>query len=428
MRARGKLDPLRERVADVIERDRQDLVDLALYLGGIASPAGHERHIAEAAVEWMKSNGIDAYVQPITETSANAIGVVRGVADGKSLAVDAHLDTGAPGPVGPGEMGKRMETGWVEGDMIYGHGIINCKAQVAAFMMAARTLKKAGIQLKGDLTVCAVAFETGGPSVDEHQGIQYPGEGMGTRWLIDRGIVPDYALVGETSEFTIVAAECGAAELKVTVPGRVVNTARLERGKAWHENPNSFERAGHVLLALEEWAKQYQEREKVRFYGGTIVPKAQVRSVRGGGRVGGGGNQCSIHLDVRIAPGKDPRLIQREIRDLTRSLGLECEVSLYQWNRGYIAQNAEPLIQAVTEAHRYVLGSEPAEPPPHTLSMWRDHNAFNEVGIPSICYGPPRLKEPYTDAQDRAMKIADLVAVSKVYALTAMAVCGVAGR
>jgi hypothetical protein len=42
---------------------------------------------------------------------------------------------------------------------------------------------------------------------------------------------------------------------------------------------------------------------------------------------------------------------------------------------------------------------------------------FNEMGIPSVTYGPPRAFE------HPAMKIADLVAAAKVYAGTALAVC-----
>ncbi|MGH7930328.1 MAG: hypothetical protein ACREQV_21330 [Candidatus Binatia bacterium] len=63
--------------------------------------------------------------------------------------------------------------------------------------------------------------------------------------------------------------------------------------------------------------------------------------------------------------------------------------------------------------------------PIYATSMWRDLNVFNEVGIPSICYGPPRRREPMSGAQNRAMKIADLVQATKVYALAALMICGV---
>lgn len=76
-------------------------------------------------------------------------------------------------------------------------------------MIAARALEKSGVKLKGDLTIAAVVFETGAASVDEFQGSRYPGEGFGSRWLVDRGITADYALIGDTSEFGIITSECG---------------------------------------------------------------------------------------------------------------------------------------------------------------------------------------------------------------------------
>ena len=64
-----------------------------------------------------------------------------------------------------------------------------------------------------------------------------------------------------------------------------------------------------------------------------------------------------------------------------------------------------------------------------TMSMWRDGNAFNEGGIPAIGYGPP------TQVSDggrgvagatRPITIDDLVITAKVFALTALEICGVA--
>jgi hypothetical protein len=52
---------------------------------------------------------------------------------------------------------------------------------------------------------------------------------------------------------------------------------------------------------------------------------------------------------------------------------------------------------------------------------------FNEVGIPAVCYGPPRQVEPFSGARDRAMRIDDLLAATKVYAATIIGLCGVEG-
>ena len=411
-------NPTFDKVIAVIDQDRDDLVNLALELGRTPSPHGKELEVGTKVVNWFKENGIDAYLQPITEQSANAIARIPGTGEGTSLIMDAHLDTGGELPPTASEAQKRIHGAWVEGDLIYGYGVINCKGQVAAFMTAARAIKKAGIKLKGDLTVASVAFETGAPSVDDKQGINYPGEGFGTKWLVDRGVTADYALIGETSDFSIVTAECGDLRLKIRMPGRYVYTPRLERGSTLQENPNSIEKMADVIAALREWAVRYEKRDQLEFPGGLIVPKAQVEDIHSGR------SNTDVYLDIRLVPGANPRAFVREIRQLTRDLDLECEVTPYQWSRGYIAENAEPLIDAVKGAHRYVLGTEPEPPPPRVISMWRDLNVFNEVGIPSICYGAPRQFEPYSDPQDRAMKISDLVAATKIYASTALSVCG----
>ena len=409
-----------DKVTAIIDQDREDLVNLAVDLGGTPSPHGKELEVGTKVVTWLNENGIEAYLQPITELSVNAIGKIPGTADGTSLIMDAHLDTGPE--LGPraSEAERRIHGAWVEGDLIYGLGVVNCKGQVAAIMTAARAIKKAGIKLKGDLTIAAAAFETGAPSVDEKQGINYPGEGFGTRWLIDRGITADYALIGETTEFSIVTAECGDLRLKIRMRGRAAYTPRIQRGPTLQENPNAAERMGDVIVALREWAVRYEKRDQLEFPGGLIVPKAQIHEIRGTGA------STEINMDIRLVPGANPRELTREIKQLTQDLDLECEVTPYQWSRGYIAENAETLIEAVREGHRYVHGSEPPPAPAPVLSMWRDLNAFNEVGIPSICYGAARQYEPYSDFRDRAMKIADLVAATKVYAMSAISVCEVA--
>jgi len=407
-----------ERVAAIIENDRQELVDLCLRLGNMPSPHGREREVAQVVVEWLRENGIDGYLQPITEQSANAVGQIPGSDDGTSLILDAHIDTWTAVPAdAPGRI-KKIQGAWVEGDLLYGYGVINDKAQVAAFMVAARALQKAGLKPRGDLTVAGVAFETGSPSVDEQQGIEFPGEGFGSRWMIDRAVTADYALIGETTDFGIVTAECGDLRLKITLEGRTLYTPRVERSLSLAEHPNAIVRMAHVVQALEEWALQYEQRQRFEFARGTIIPKAQVERIRG---IGG---SASIYFDIRLLPGANPRAVAQEVRQLINHRGFACQVSAYQWSRGYIAQGAEPLIDAVEEAHRFVFGRPSATPPSDVLSMWRDLNAFNEVGIPSVCYGPPRQKELFSDDQNRCMRIADLVAATKVYALTALGLCG----
>ncbi len=412
-------EPAFDRVTQVIDDDRQDLIDLCLRVGNLPDYAGHTLAIGETVVDWFSDAGVKAYLQHMTDTAVNAIGELPGTGAGKSLIMNAHMDAGEPPPPDAPASEVRMRGTWVDGDMLYGRGMINDKAQLCAEMVALRALKKAGVELGGTLTVMGVDYETGAPSVDEHQGIAYPGEGFGTEWAVNRGILADYALVGETSEFTIIAADAGDLRLRISVKGRRVYTPRLIRGDAWSENPNPHEKAAHLIVALEEWARRYQEREVMEFWGGTIIPKAQVQQIRTSD------DYAYVYLDVRLAPGRKPLPIVHEIQMLAEELGLESEVVPYEYKRGYIAEGADELIDALKKAHGTVLGGEPGQPAPPVLSMWRDNNVFNELGIPSVCYGPRRQRETMTNEGNRAMLVDDLVAATKVYALTAMHLCGV---
>ena len=51
--------------------------------------------------------------------------------------------------------------------------------------------------------------------------------------------------------------------------------------------------------------------------------------------------------------------------------------------------------------------------------MWRDANAFNELGIPALSYGPRSVSH----AAKKSFKVDDLVNASIVYARIAMDLC-----
>lgn len=407
-----------QRLKEIIDDDRQELIRLCLELGNVPSPHAREKAVGEAVVRWLGQNGIESWLQWITDESVNAVGVIRGAGSGSSLILNAHMDTGPELPADASEADVRMEGAWVDGDLLFGKGLINDKAQLCAFMIAARALRKAGAALGGDLYVTGVAFETGEPSVDHTQGVNFPGEGFGAKWLIDRGVTADYCLVGETSGFGIITGECGAVWLKIRCKGRELYTPRLERGGSLREHPNPYVKMARAVTALEEWAIAYEDRARFEFPGGAMIPKAQVAGVRGGP------GYCDIYYDVRIVPKTDPQAIRREIEAVMAALDFDFEVSVYQYSRGHVARNADVLIDSIDRAHRDVTGAEPPAPPAAEMSMWRDMNVFNEVGIPAVCYGPPRQKETISQARNRAMKVADLVAATQVYALTILSVCG----
>ena len=239
-------------------------------------------------------------------------------------------------------------------------------------------------------------------------------------------VAPKEGEQAQGADFAIDTAQAGYLRMRIAVGGRGLYTPFVARGTGMQDNSNPYEKAAHVVVALEQWARAYQERERFEYWGGTIVPTAQVQELRASGPLFTEAEEyCYIYFDIRLRPGGNPLDIQQQIRSVADGLGIECEVTAYDYNRGYIAEGAESLIEAITNAHAQIVGSDLNPPAPPFVSMWRDMNAFNEVGIPSISYGPPSRPETYTMGGYSSVSIADLLCVAKVYALTAASICGI---
>ena len=57
---------------------------------------------------------------------------------------------------------------------------------------------------------------------------------------------------------------------------------------------------------------------------------------------------CRLFLDVRLPPGATPLTAQAELRELLDKCGLDGQVDVYLFRRGYVAEGAEPVVDADT--------------------------------------------------------------------------------
>jgi acetylornithine deacetylase/succinyl-diaminopimelate desuccinylase-like protein len=242
---------------------------------------------------------------------------------------------------------------------------------------------------------------------------------------VERGLRGRLALVGEPTGFAICGAQAGYLRVRIAVPGFVPYTPFIERGDGPLNTPNSFERAGHVVVRLIEWSTAYERRERFPFPGGTVAPKAQVQEIRRTAPLfTQAGDECDVYLDIRTAPGRDEGELLGELASALDGLGFVCELTPYDRATGYVAVGADALTAALERAHRVVLGEPPRTPRDPQVSMWHDTNAFNEAGIPAVSYGIQPQPEPWTRERFRSARIDDLVRLAQVYALTALDVCG----
>jgi acetylornithine deacetylase/succinyl-diaminopimelate desuccinylase-like protein len=412
---------------DVVARiDPEEVVELALALGNIDSPTGSEGAAAAFVEEWLTANGFRPRRYALTEDRFNVSATIDGSGGGYSLIFNAHLDTtlrpdavlSARDPQDP-----LYHSAWVDGDEIYGDGVVNDKGPMAAFLVAAKAIRDAGYPLKGDLLVSAVAGEISREPIDEWQGPAYLSKDLGARFMVTHGAVADFALVAEGTGFGIVGIEPGKAHFKVTV---VTDTPRyytpyLPRPTGLADAPNAIVRASAVIAAFEAWATDYQSRHTYRGEHGTIVPKASVNAIRSGYpfNLTSAPQVAQLFVDTRILPGANPLDLRDELRGVLRSVGVEGTVELFLYRPGFEAVGAERLVETVRRCHDQVFAEPPEIVGEPVTSMWRDTNAFNELGIPAISYAP----RSRSHAAKKSFKVRDLTDAALVYARIAMDLC-----
>ncbi|HEY6957939.1 MAG TPA: M20/M25/M40 family metallo-hydrolase [Candidatus Limnocylindria bacterium] len=412
---------------DVLARiDPQEVIDLALALGNIDSPTGSEGPAGQFVYEWLETNGFAPKKYALIPERFNVAATIRGTGGGYSLVYNSHLDTtlrqdaewSARDPRDP-----LYHSAWVDGDSIYGDGVVNDKGPMAAFLVAAKAIKEAGYRLKGDLIVSAVAGEISREPIEEWQGPMYLSKDLGVRFMVTHGVVADYALVAEGTGFGIVGIEPGKAHFKVTVysDGPRYYSPYLPRPTSMKDSGNAIVRAAAVIAKLEEWAYDYQTRNTYKSAVGTIVPKASVNAIRSGYpfNVTSAPQICAMYVDTRILPGANPMDVRDEIRGVLRSLGVTGDVELYLYRPGFEAKGAERLIETIRRCHGQTFKDPPAIVGEPVTSMWRDTNAFNELGIPAISYAP----RAQSHATTKSFKLKDLTDAALVYARFAMDLC-----
>jgi acetylornithine deacetylase/succinyl-diaminopimelate desuccinylase-like protein len=417
--------PVADDVVALIDKD--ELIRLALDICNIDSPVGQEGAVGEHLYRWLQHERFAARRIGFAADRFNVLGTLHGAGGGHSLIFNSHMDTAvpdAPDLVHADPLNPVYHSAWVEGDLLVGEGICNDKGPMAAFLIAARAIRKSGHKLKGDLLVSAVINETGGEPIDSDPPGSYPqSKDIGARYLITHGGVADYALIAEGTGFGLVWIEAGEFWYKVTLRSSQppFYTPYVPERTTLAASPNMIVAAAAAIEAIETWAAGYQKRNVYRSPGGTVVPKVQIGGIEGGHprKPVHSPQICHLYVDVRSVPGQDALTTRTDLMNAVKETGLNCEVEMYHYRPGYEAQNVKRFADAVRRAHRATFGEEPPAPFVETSSMWRDVNAFNELGIPAITYGPRSA----THSFKRALTIDSLYQAACAYARIALEVC-----
>ncbi|MBI2305610.1 MAG: peptidase dimerization domain-containing protein [Chloroflexi bacterium] len=428
-----------KQVLKKVEELEPELIKVALDLSTMETAQPNEKPAGDYAYAWFEENGLRPKRVGAPDRF-NVLAKYEGSGKGRSLIFCSHLDGG--GRFEGMEWKYRYPnapfrlSAWREGDALVGQSIANCKGPMACWMIATKAIKESGVKLLGDILLAPVVGETGGSPVDEYKSPEHDSHELGARYLVSHGGMADYAMVAEATAFSIVPCMTGFAYYKITIYGGAASyTPFLRRPQpAMEKNQNAIVRMAKFIEKFEEYAEKYMKENTYSFDGGTMVPNAVIGGIRGGTppKPTTTAEVCSAYCDFRVRPGKNPLDMKRDLERILEEMGTEGEVEMFKYLPGFEAwQNKgfDTFKKALVAAHQTMFQEPPRNVATQFVSMWRDVNPFNELGVPALSYGFPTgyTKEGATATMSSSaavtVKIADMVRAAKVYALLALDLC-----
>jgi acetylornithine deacetylase len=412
-----KLDPkLVARITAEVRED--DIVAMASDVINIPSPTGEELHMAEYMQTALEQLGLDVTWQEVEEGRANVVGRWTGSGGGKNLMFNGHMDTSNSGRedflTGIGYKPSAV----VKNGFIYGLGIYNMKGALVCYTHAVKALQRAGVKLKGDVIVAAVAGEIEKTQWGEFKGKEYRGYGFGTHYLVNHGVLPDMCILGEPTDMHMVLEHFGSMWVRISCNGIYVHTAFCEG----REEMNSIRRMHELMDTILKWIANWEKNAAH----GSKKALVNLGGIRGGHawRASRTPEKTELFLDVRVPPtiamNDARRNVQQMFLDLEKKhpdWGLEFET--YVSVPGARISEDHEMIKAIDANHEHIMGQRPDR---EVVTWCSDASVLSRYGVETVNYGPssgPRDKE------GEKVQIKTLVDITKIYALVAAELCGV---
>ena len=405
-----------EKILSQVKED--EIVAMARDVINIPSPTGEELQMAQYMQGALQGLGLRVTWQEVEEGRANVVGRWSGAGGGRNLMFNGHMDTSNTGREdflsGLGYKPNAV----VKNGFLYGLGIYNMKGALVCYTHAVKALQRAGVRLKGDIIIAAVAGEIEKTQWAEFKGKEYRGYGFGTHYLVNHGVLPDMCILGEPTDMHLVLEHFGSMWVRMSCTGIYVHTAFCEG----REEMNSIRRMHTLMQPILKWIAAWEGKGS---YGGK---KAIVNlgGIRGGHawRASRTPEKTDLFLDVRVPPTIPMNKARREFQALFLELekqypdfGLEFET--YVSVPGARIDENHEMIRAIEANHERIMGKLPER---EVVTWCSDASVLSRYGVETVNYGPssgPRDKE------GEKVRIQTLVDITKIYALTAADLCGV---
>jgi acetylornithine deacetylase/succinyl-diaminopimelate desuccinylase family protein len=354
------------------------------------NPPGATRAACDVLAAELFADGFELEVFEPAHGHASLIATHAFDQPGRTIAFNGHVDVV---PVTEGWTRDPLG-GEVEEGRLYGRGAVDMKGAVAAMTVAARSLVRSGLPLRGRIVLMAVA--------DEEQG-----GGRGSGALVEAGKVDaDAVVIGEPSAGTVVIAHRATCFVEVRTYGRAGHASMPEHAV------NAVESMLDALSALRS--------VELAHLPDPVLGSPSVSigtTIAGGHKVNVVPDRCVATLDVRMVPGMTPEGVLDDFHAALAQAGLESptqvELEVLMAGETAVLDPESELARRAADA----LGRELGRPAAlGGMSAATDGWWFaNRAGIPTIVgLGPGSIRDCHV--ADESVDVAELEAYARVYA------------
>ncbi|MBS1965392.1 MAG: ArgE/DapE family deacylase [Chloroflexi bacterium SZAS-1] len=417
-----------QRVLDAIDID--GLLALLCELIAIPSLDGTPEELAvqQRVAEWMHAAGLEVdtweldfatlYQHPQASWEverARGLGVVGMLGTGqggRSLIFNGHTDVVPAGDTSNWHFLPFVGT--IADGRVYGRGSVDMKGGLCCALLAAKALNDAGVRLNGRLMIQSVIGEEDG--------------GIGTLAAVLRGYTADGAVIMEPTELRVAPAQAGALNFRLTIPGLAAHGCVREEGVS------AIEKFFPIYAALMELERERNAHATDPLYARYTLPYALcIGTLRAGTWASSVAESLVCEGRYGVAVGEDIPAAQRRfeacvVQAAQADPWLREHPPIVEWWGGRFEPAAiateHPLATTVAEAfHDATAGPARFE----GMTYGADMRLLVNVGhTPTVMFGPGDVRVAHRP--DEFVPIADLVAVTRTLALTALRFCGYADK
>lgn len=399
-----------ENIKELIKQEisEEELIKLIRDLTKIPSYTGipeQETQVAKYINNLFKSECIESELIHVIDGRSNVIAEIKGSGKGKRLLLTGHMDTVPPYDMRGNPFDVRINDG-----KLYGRGVLDMKGPLSCMILAMIAIKRAGIELEGDLIFAGV--------IDEEL------KSEGTRSLIKNGISADAAIVGEPSEMEICIGHRGLEWFEFYFEGKSVHGGKQDSGI------NAISKANKFITNMEEKLIPKIKERKHPIIGNSSMNYGYIQ---GGTQPSTVPEGCILQVDRRWIPGESYQDIIREYSEIIHEIKKEDhEFNCYfkVMDNSYMEKEIiheameidenHPIIKIITDIGINILNRKPKKT---SFPGWTDGGLLAYyANIPTVVFAPGNIETAHS--ANEFIEIKDLYPATLIYALTAIEFCG----